>query len=499
MDRPHYNHCFEANDRFQSFPFNLPNELLRLIADFLDPANLARLVQTSRHFYDVLSQSFYRAILAYEVKGEKLVCEWALAEHRFSLVEKLLQLDRQAITDGHFQDALAGAASDGNLDVVRYLMDLHSERLNLPRGAYLALHNAAARGHLPVVKFFLHEARINVAEMCATGKYQTFGSVVVAGHLDVAEELRLAHNPIIFEKGGGGKSAIHFAAQGGRKETAAYLIRHKATVSETSNNGWTPLFFACFALNLKPNGPGYPASNSIQDFKEMIEFFVAEGADLAHRLRSGLSILHALAALYFQEGVVLIRFLVRLGADPNMLTRGSTALHLAVSERNMAAIQALLEVGAKTEIQDNQGRTPLHSAATQDYVEGCELLLEAGANRFIADENGSTPLRLAADRGYISSTRALLRHKDGVSQQNNRAGLPLLLDGVLNDQLEMVKTLVKAGADTTLVYNGGTAFDAAVDHGKIDMVRLFIENGATKEVVERLIRGRMALFHFIGL
>ncbi len=57
-----------------------------------------------------------------------------------------------------------------------------------------------------------------------------------------------------------------------------------------------------------------------------------------------------------------------------------TALKLAVKQRHIEVVQAILQSGADVNIQDEEGETPLMIAADLGYLEVVQALLAAGAD-----------------------------------------------------------------------------------------------------------------------
>lgn len=100
--------------------------------------------------------------------------------------------------------------------------------------------------------------------------------------------------------------------------------------------------------------------------------------------------------------VRLIPFLVREGADVNLISRdGFTPLMLAAGNGVPEAIPALLGAGAKLEIRDsNHGLTAyLHTAFVGDLA-SARILAEAGADLGAMSDDGKTAAMLAAENGH---------------------------------------------------------------------------------------------------
>lgn len=102
----------------------------------------------------------------------------------------------------------------------------------------------------------------------------------------------------------------------------------------------------------------------------------------------------------------VIRYLVNLGADPNLPDRkGWRPLHCAVlpERANLAAVSALVECGSDVDGRDKHLRTPLHRAAQFGHADAVRLLLMLGAQASAVDENGLTPFDRAEKQPEIQA------------------------------------------------------------------------------------------------
>jgi uncharacterized protein len=78
------------------------------------------------------------------------------------------------------------------------------------------------------------------------------------------------------------------------------------------------------------------------------------------------------------------------------LERGSTPLHAAAENGELAAVSLLIEKGGYVRATDNMGRTPLHSAALWDHRDVAQKLVDEGALVWVRDKNGGSPVSAAA-------------------------------------------------------------------------------------------------------
>lgn len=95
--------------------------------------------------------------------------------------------------------------------------------------------------------------------------------------------------------------------------------------------------------------------------------------------------------------------------DSRDLSKGHTALHLAVRRRDLDWMSYLLGLNANPNIADNDGVTPLTLSAQMGFIEGVTLLAGQGARVDVPSRTGETPLISAVHRRNIALLRVLLR------------------------------------------------------------------------------------------
>src|SRR6185295_10045074 len=124
----------------------------------------------------------------------------------------------------------------------------------------------------------------------------------------------------------------------------------------------------------------------------------------------------------------------------------------AAMNRNKDAVRSLLLKKADVNASQVDGTTALHWAVRADDLETADLLIRAGANVAAANREGVTPMQLAA----------------------------------VNGNAPMIEKLVKAGvkADAPLSKFGDTALMLAARTGKVDAVKVLLDNGAKIDAIE---------------
>jgi ankyrin repeat protein len=102
-----------------------------------------------------------------------------------------------------------------------------------------------------------------------------------------------------------------------------------------------------------------------------------------------------------------VKLLLAHKADPNGLGPDRLPVILPASG-NAVILEALLQAGAKPNVDDGEGRTPLIMAVANGPSDSVRVLLAYGAEKEVRPF-GSTPLLIAVDRGDQKSAEALLQ------------------------------------------------------------------------------------------
>ena len=89
----------------------------------------------------------------------------------------------------------------------------------------------------------------------------------------------------------------------------------------------------------------------------------------------------------------------------------ASPLHDAVLRRSLEAVNACLSDRADPDIPDDDGRTALHLAVVNEFVEAIDALAEAGADLNAQDRLvGHTPLHLVVGKSAVRAIQVLARH-----------------------------------------------------------------------------------------
>ncbi len=280
-------------------------------------------------------------------------------------------------------------------------------------------------------------------------------------------------------RGGGGLTPLIYASREGCLECARLLVEAGADVNQESFFGWTPLLTAT-------NNRWY----------ELGAFLIDRGADVNLANMGGMTPLYLATDNRNIEGgdypvptadtddLEYIRLLLMSGADPNhqvasdtetrtiftmqwFLETGATAMVRASQSGDTALMRMLLEYGADPFIPTEYGDTALSAAAGIGWVEGVtfewsrdenleavRMLLDLGADRNSTNQDGRTPLMGGAMKGRIEvietlvEAGALLDTRDYGSRDTDKAGSQLA--GHTWQAIDYADGLVRVGVQSAV-------------------------------------------------
>ena len=126
---------------------------------------------------------------------------------------------------------------------------------------------------------------------------------------------------------------------------------------------------------------------------KVCQVLLDRGADINASCEDGSTPL----SIAVQEGCLdVIRFLIERGANvqlPANIIFKTTILHLAAKSYTLTKLfLSMDQVASMVNVANDRGSTPLHVVVTNGYLETCELLIEHGADVNVRDQLGRTPL-----------------------------------------------------------------------------------------------------------
>jgi ankyrin repeat protein len=237
--------------------------------------------------------------------------------------------------------------------------------------------------------------------------------------------------------GGGGLTALTFAAREGDLESARLLLDAGADVNQTTEYGWTPLLTATNNRHYK-----------------LGQYLMGRGADVNKANKGDWTPLYLATDNRNIEGgdypvpkpdmdhLEYITSLLEHGADPNRPAKDNTLT------RTIFTMQWFFEDGC----------TPFVRAAQSSDTALMQLLLDWGADPFIPTAFGDTALTAAGGIGWV----------EGVTYERSPQA-----------NLEAIKLLVSLGLDVNAAnHDGRTALMGAAIKGRDEVVQFLVDHGA---------------------
>lgn len=179
------------------------------------------------------------------------------------------------------------AARKGDLERVKSLLKDHPDWvLSKDKLDRTPLHGAATQGQREVVEWLL----VNRAEVNAKDNNGSTALHLAARKGDQAvATLLLTNKAEVNAKDNNGSTPLHGAVSNGHKEVAELLLDHKAEVNAKDKSDWTPLHYAA------------------QGCKEVAELLMAHGAEVNAKNSLGATPLHLAAEEGYKDVAELQR------------------------------------------------------------------------------------------------------------------------------------------------------------------------------------------------
>ena len=203
--------------------------------------------------------------------------------------------------------------------------------------------------------------------------------------------LYLSYALLVDERGENGETPLMIALKSGNYSLVQFLISKKANINLANTNGDTPLSLAVANAELK-----------------IVQQLIQSKADVNHLNEYGNNLLMESVKGDInkkKEIYEIISLLVKSGLKINSKNiYGNTALSYMINKKNVKLIKHLIKLGADINIIDNLGNTPLHKAVllslfdrlkNKELDEILEILFQAGSDPNIRNNEGLTPLHIA--------------------------------------------------------------------------------------------------------
>jgi len=253
------------------------------------------------------------------------------------------------------------ACHSGKLEDVKYLVDLNKKLVNLGDvHGRAAIHWCASEGNLEVLKY-VHENGAGIHERTDRG-WTALMYASYKGHKEIVSYLLSCNVHTEPEDFAEGWTALMLSAEKGHFEVLQNLVLYGANINAQSKQGWSALLISCDGGYFEPS-----------------EFLLQHGADHSQKTSKGTTAV-MLAAQKGDERT--LKLLLESGADANARNKkGLTALMMCAQSRQVGTAKVLLQYGAEVDVKTvDQGWTTLMLCAEEGLFDLACVLVEYGAD-----------------------------------------------------------------------------------------------------------------------
>jgi ankyrin repeat protein len=368
-----------------------------------------------------------------------------------------------------------------------------------------AIHFAAARGQVEVLQLLLAAGAKTDASICGAWPKQNeeeewqcdcqaIHLAAYYGHAEVVN-LLLSKRVDVNVTGYDDATPLHYAAQQGRSEVVATLLKQGASPDAvTEYYSYTPLHWAAEnnhaeviqalakagakieALTDNADTPLHLAAGSVS--AQAVRALLSLGAKVNPKAANdGIPLEYALTgpAMYGQKSAPVFhesaQLLLSAGSDLQNLNSGM--IQKAVLGGSLDIVKLLIAKGARLDAKDEYGSLLVHAGTG----EMADYLIRAGLDVNAVEADGATLLLRAAEEKEPDLLKAALAAGAKI-EVVNASGCTALHLAAAGGDIESVRLLLAAGAKVDALANNWQPLHSAADSGHEEIVRMLLAAGA---------------------
>ena len=366
------------------------------------------------------------------------------------------------VADHNGRTCLTLASCEGHTETVRYLVSLGQVDVDQgggDRSGNTALHEAVGQNHADVVQVLIDAGADIEKKDSSAGRTPLFHACK-EGYLDIVKVLVQAGASVTDHNG---RTCLTAAVEEVHTETVLYLVglgRVDVDQVGRTEGDWTALHKAVLRNDVDMVQVLIDAGADIEkktfgcsplllvcesDVNDVVKVLVRAGADVGARDEDGRTCL-MIAAGRSTKIVKSLLCMAEVGVDL-VDAKHWTALHHAVSSKDEAVVQVLIDAGADVEAKSELVCSPLMMACRAGEVHIVRMLLKAGARLHIQG-NGNIRFDAAAryPKSYAAKVQELIDSGARIEKWDDRGPSPLVC-ACMGENRDIVNLLVEAGAE----------------------------------------------------
>lgn len=284
----------------------------------------------------------------------------------------------------------------------------------------------------------LEEKGINI-ELHDDKNKPAFSIAAEYGNLEMMEYLLNKGCKLEECYGKGIDNALIFAVKNNQYEAAKYILKKEVKLSEHYHDAVTKKAFCAASIN-----------GNI----DMMKLILDNGCKVNDE-NMGLAMDGAVTS----NKVDSIKYIIKIGANPNYKYNENTPLNKACLLGNLEIVKTLVESGAS--INSNiDGKVPLTMAANEGHIEIVKYLIEKGADvNFVASsdlEEADSPLYGAIYNGYLDIVKLLVENGADINRGTKKGNNDTpIITAALSGSRNILNYLIDKGADVNYVNKEG--------------------------------------------
>ncbi|KAI1387300.1 ankyrin repeat protein [Hypoxylon trugodes] len=402
---------------------------------------------------------------------------------------------------------MSEAILNNSIDTVRVLLEYKASIKQEDGSENMHLMRAIQTENFDLVSLLIeHGLEVNITEKNFSNVKTPLSLAANLGNIKLVE-LLLEKGADVNFCGGDTDSPLFSAFYRSETEVAKLLLEKGGDVNWSASDGWTPLHAAYDMPHLIPELLKRGVNiDSICSFGTitMMASRRDEPKTIAALLEHGDS-KPDLEIVYGDDGTVpedigytalligcrnkapeCVKLLLDAGADPTFRhSNGDGAVDICVQKGDSTefeeCLKHLLPYNPDLGHIDDQGDTLLHKIHENTLLSIVKLLVEEGAPTDVENNEGYTPLAVAINENNIEVAKYLIEQNVNVNVYSSKFGSILHL-ACSKGSLEMVKLLIEANADPSVVnpeYSQSllyTALNIGNENDRLPMIRYLVDD-----------------------